>query len=157
MTPAGRSLVVAGAVFVATVSWPALRPGAQHPTPQLPKTAVPSTRSSPPPVARDVLASGMALTAAQRRELEALATAWERESVTLEAAVRDASAEFDRFAARTRAEGRTSLAEVQRQSAELRERSAELRARRRIHSDAALAVLTDEQRRQVSSTRGGAR
>lgn len=154
MTP-GRSLFIAGAVLVAAVSWLMLQPRAQHAPFRPPKTAVPATRPSRPPIANDVLASGVALTAAQRQELEALATAWGRESAALEDAVRAAGADFDRFAAKTQAEGRTNLAEVQRQSAELRERSAELRERRQMHSDAALAVLTNEQRRQVSTTRGG--
>jgi hypothetical protein len=157
MRPAARSILTAAAVLMAALSWDALQPGPRRPALDVVKTTVPPGRPSPPPLARDVLASGVPLSASQRGELQALAMRWEQASAPLETAVRAASEEFDRFAAKTRAEGRTSLAEVQRRSAELRELSAELRARRQAQSDGALAVLTDGQRRQVQTTAGGTR
>lgn len=155
MSPAARSVVIAGVVLVAAVSWLAVQPGARRPPLRMVERAAPAPLPGRPPLARDVLASGIPLSAAQLRELEALAAQWERESTALETDVRAASAEFDRFAATAQAEGRTSLAEVRRRSAELRELSAELRARREVQSDAALAVLTDAQRRQMKTPPGG--
>ena len=158
MTGGGRSIVVASVAMLAVVAWLASQPGAQRAPLRVAKSAGSAARPvPPPPLARDVLASGLSLSAAQHRELEALATQWERESTTLEAAVGVAAEEFDRFAAAAKAAGRTSLAEVQQRSAELRELSAELRARRQVQGDGALAVLTDAQRRQLQTTPGGMR
>jgi len=157
MTRGGRSIVVASVAMLAVVAWLASPPGAQRAPLRVASSAVPPVRPAPPPLARDVLASGLPLSAAQHRALVALATQWERESTTLEAAVGAAAEEFDRFAAAARAAGRTSLAEVQQRSAELRELSADLRAYRQAQGDGALAVLTDAQRRQLQTTSGGTR
>ena len=157
MTRGGRSIVVASVVMLAVVAWLAAPPGVQRAPLRVARSAVPPVWPAPPPLARDVLASGLSLSAAQHRELEALASQWERESTALEAAVGAAAEEFDRFAAAAKAAGRTSLAEVQQRSAELRELSAELRAHRQVQVDGALAVLTDAQRRQLQTTSGGTR
>jgi hypothetical protein len=158
VSAATRSVLVAAAVVLGALAWPgpAAAPGRPARAP-VARPAAPAVAPAPPPTARDVLAAGVALDAAQRRELEGLAREWERASATLEAAVRAARDEFDRFAATARAGGRTSLAELQQRSAELRELSAELRARRQAQSDAALAVLTDDERRAIPTTAGGRR
>ena len=157
MTRGGRSIVVASVAMLAVVAWLVSPPGAERAPLRVARSAVPPVRPAPPPLARDVLASGLPLRAAQHRELEALAAQWERESTALEAAVGAAAEEFDRFAAAARAAGRTSLAELQQRSAELRKLSAELRAHRQVQGDSALAVLTDAQRRQLPTTSGGTR
>jgi hypothetical protein len=156
MTRGGRSIVVAGVAMLAVVAgW---RPSRASSAPRFAWPGAPCRRSAgPAALARDVLASGLSLSAAQHRALVALATQWERESTALEAAVGAAAEEFDRFAASAKAAGRTSLAEVQQRSAELRELSAELRAHRQVQGDGALAVLTDAQRRQLQTTSGGTR
>jgi hypothetical protein len=156
MTRGGRSIVVASVAMLA-VAWVASPPDPQRAPLRVARSAVPPVRPAPPPLARDVLASGLPLSAAQHRELEALATQWERESTPLAAAVSAAADEFDRFAAAAKAAGRTSLAEVQQRSAELRELSAELWAHRQVQGDGALAVLTDAQRRQLQTMSGGTR
>jgi hypothetical protein len=155
MRPLVRSILIAGAVLVAASAWPARPPAHRPPAPVGLKGAGPAVKPSPPPGAREVLASDPSLSASQRRALQALATEWKTGSRPLEAAVGAATAEFDRFAASAQAEGRTSLAELQQRSAELRELSAELRTRRQAQSEAALAVLTVEQRRRMQTTPGG--
>jgi hypothetical protein len=157
MRPAGRSFLITGAVLIVAVAL-VLQPSGEHrPGPAVSRTLAPASLPPRPVLARDLLASGLTLRAAQRHELEDLAGQWQRESAPLETAVGAASAEFDRFVASAQTAGRTSVTDLLQHSAELRELSAELRARRQVQSDSALAVLTDAQRRQVQTTSGGMR
>jgi hypothetical protein len=104
------------------------------------------------PIAREILAAGLELTAGQRRELESLARAWERDAAPLDLRVAGAQADFDAFM--TARQGRVSVAELQERSLALRGVSAELRERRRAHTEASLNVLTIAQREAL---RGAAR
>jgi hypothetical protein len=101
-----------------------------------------------PPTALEVLerTGELGLDADQVRRLQRLASEWTADVAGLEAALREAQAEFEQFAAAAKAGGGASLPEIQRRSADLQGVSAELRERRSAHSRRALEVLTDVQR-----------
>jgi hypothetical protein len=123
------------------------------PRPPTRPAALPS-RPALPPTAGEVLerADELRLSWEQVRRLSAMEQEWSAETARLEAAMRTASAEFERFAAAAKAGGGASLPEIQRRSAELQRLGAELREGRRAHSRQALELLTDAQR---STLRGG--
>ncbi|MFB3820080.1 MAG: Spy/CpxP family protein refolding chaperone [Candidatus Methylomirabilales bacterium] len=108
-------------------------------------------RPSLPPTAPDVLARAaeLDLDGDQVARLRALASAWTADVAGLEAALRQAEAEFAEFAAAAKSGGGASLPEIRRRSGELQELSAELRERRSAHSSRALGVLTDVQRAKL--------
>ncbi len=101
-----------------------------------------------PPTALEVLqrAGELGLDAEQVRRLQRLAREWTADVAGLEAALREAQAGFEQFAAAAKSGGGASLPEIQRRSADLQGVSAELRERRSAHSRRALEVLTDVQR-----------
>lgn len=122
-------------------------------TAQSPVTAV--RVPAPRPTARDILAAGLELTVDQRRALDALARAWERDAAPLDRRVAAARADLQAFMAAH--QGRTTITELQDRSAELRAAGAELRERRERHSTASQNVLTTAQRdalRRVSASGG---
>lgn len=103
MRPGAGPIVVAGVALIAVVSWLAVQPGAQRPPRRVITSDRPAVRPAAPPLVRDVLASGVPLSAAQHRALQALATQWEPATATLEHALRAASEEFAHFAKQARA------------------------------------------------------
>lgn len=129
-----------------------------------PASTAPAVRPAAPLVsARQILdrAAELSLTAEQRARLEALDREWRQESASLEAEVQAARAAVSRFMeAEAQAGRRTSLPEIERRSAEFRELSAMWRERRRLHGDAAGAMLTAAQRGTLGpppETHGGGR
>lgn len=110
-------------------------------------------RLSLPPTAREILdrAQELQLSRDQVIRLNALDQRWKAETANLEAAIRDASAEFDRFMSEARSGRGASLEEVQRHSADLRALSAELRERRNIHSARAVEILSGPQQERLRS------
>ena len=132
------------------VQWAPARQG-PHLEPR-PATARPA---APPllPTARMILDQGteLALSKGQRAHLETLDRRWQSESSGLEAAVRWEEEAFSRFMQEAQAGGKTSVQEIQRRSADLRELSETLRERRQLYAEAALEILTDSQRRMLST------
>ena len=115
-------------------------------------TATPA-RLSLPPTAREILvrAQELQLSRDQVIRLNALDQQWEAETENLESAIRDASAEFDRFMSEAQSGRGASLPEVQRHSAELRALSVALRERRNIHSARAVEILSGPQQERLRS------
>jgi hypothetical protein len=111
------------------------------------------------PTARAILDRGaeLPLTKEQRARLEALDRRWTSESAGLEAAVHQEEEAFAAFMQEAQAGGKTSVRELQRRSADLRELSGTLRERRQQHADSALHILTEQQRRMLSSLDASAR
>ena len=149
-----HSLTAAAALAIVAVGWALFQARADRPKLSLPRP-VAITRPAPvalPPTARDVLDSGMLLdlTWDQLTRLRALDATWTRESAAIQAQLDAATAEFSRFMDEARGSGRTSLPRIQRRSAELSELSAALRERRRVHAEAAAAILTHWQRTRLS-------
>jgi len=141
------ALVLVGVAYVLGQAW------LDRPAPPRPSRTT-AERPAPPvplPTAPDLLERGdaLGLTAEQRARLAALDRAWGEEAAALDRAVAAARAEFERFTREASLRG-ASVAEIQRQSAEYRELSAALREARRRHADAALAVLTEAQRRSLA-------
>jgi hypothetical protein len=101
-----------------------------------------------PPTAAEVLERGDALrlTSDQVARLGHLARRWSAEVAPLEAAIRDARAEFEAFATAAKRGGGASLPEIQRRGAELQALSVDLRERRLTHSQRTMELLTDAQR-----------
>ncbi len=101
-----------------------------------------------PPTAEEILgrAEALQLRPGQSTRLRTLADEWRAETEDLEAALQEASAEFDQFAVEARKGGGASVQELQRRSTDLQTLSAELRARRAAHSLRAVEILTDAQR-----------
>jgi len=124
-----------------------------RPAPPRPPVRAASLPPRPPlpPTAQGVLerAEELRLTREQVRRLSALEQEWNAETARLEAAMRVASAEFERFAAAAKAGGGASLPEIQRRSADLQSLGAELRERRNAHSRQALELLTDAQQSKL--------
>jgi hypothetical protein len=121
-----------------------------------------SRPAAPPqvvPTARAILDRGaeLPLTKEQRARLEALDRQWTSESAGLEAAVHQEEEAFAAFMQEAQAGGKTSVQELQRRSADLRELSGTLRERRQQHADSALHILTEQQRRMLSSLDASAR
>jgi hypothetical protein len=105
-------------------------------------------RPAHPPTAGEVLsrAEALQLRPEQAERLRTLDRTWRAEVESLEAALRAASAEFERFVAEARRGGGASVPELQRRSADLQALSAELRERRAAHSRHAVETLTNAQR-----------
>jgi hypothetical protein len=127
------------------------RPGPRRPAqpaliarPSIPETRLPS--------AREILdgAALLSLTAAQWTHLRALDATWSREAGRRQDELDAAMAEFSRFMTEAQRTRRTSLQEIQRRSAEISALSAVLSERRRLHGDAAAALLTEWQRRKLA-------
>jgi len=123
------------------------------PPPRPARAAATSARLSLPPTAREILdrAQELQLSRDQVIRLNAVDQQWKAETANLEAAIRDASAEFDRFMSEARSGRGASLEEVQRHSADLRALSAELRERRNIHSARAVEILSGPQQERLRS------
>jgi Spy/CpxP family protein refolding chaperone len=125
----------------------ALQRAPARPAPPRPAAgAVAAPAATPRYTARDLLATPVALEPAQRRRLERLDTAWDREIEPLDAAIAASRTEFEAFMAEAAQRNGASLAEIQARSADVRELSAQLRERRAAHEAAALELLTPEQR-----------
>jgi hypothetical protein len=124
-----------------------------QPAPPPPVRAVlpPGPPPMPPATAADVLerAAELQLSSEQAARLQTLAREWQAETRQLEAAIRNASAEFEQFVADARKGGGASMQELQRRSGDLQSLSAELRERRRAHSQRAAGTLTDAQRAKL--------
>jgi hypothetical protein len=105
-------------------------------------------RPASPLTAGEVLsrAEALQLRPDQAARLRTLDRAWRADVESLEAALRAASAEFERFVAEARKGGGASVPELQRRSADLQALSAALRERRAAHSRQAVETLTDAQR-----------
>ena len=122
------------------------------PSPPRPaRAATASARLSLPPTAREILdrAQELQLSRDQVVRLDALDQRWKAETADLNAAIQDASAQFERFMSGARTGRGASLEEVQRHSADLRALSAELRERRNIHSARAVEMLSGPQQERL--------
>jgi hypothetical protein len=154
MTPAARSLS-AGLALVAVAAGAALlTSGSPRPSPRLPEGSATAPRPAPPvapPTAREILAraSALALTAGQRRELEALDRRWQTREQALAAAAEDGQRELSAFMTEAGAGRSVPLRDIRERAAAFSERSAELREERARHAEAALGLLTTSQARQL--------
>jgi len=147
------SLAAAAALVIVAVGWTVLQGRAERPKRSL-RTPAAITRPAPlalPPTARDILDGGVLLDlkAAQRTRLRALDATWASYSAVAQAEFDAAMADFSRYMEEARTTGRTSLPAIQQRSAEISELSAALREQRRLHADAAAAILTDWQRARL--------
>jgi hypothetical protein len=120
------------------------------PRPPARSAEVPS-RPALPPTAPEVLerAAELRLDGEQLRRLRLLAREWTADAARLQAALQEAQAEFEQFAASAKGGGGASLPEIQRRSSELQGLGLELRQRRTAHSGRTLGVLTDAQRARL--------
>ncbi len=156
MTPRARylsttvALLAVAVAYVVLQGWPE-RPGPPRPAP----AARPAAPPPAPPTAREILDRGadLSLTRDQAARLEALDREWSREAGELQAAIREAEREFTAFAKQAQAGRGASVREIQQRSADYSHLSALLRERRRRHGEAALEVLTEDQRSRLAQTR----
>jgi hypothetical protein len=148
-----RPVLVAAALAVLAAGAVALSGEPSRPPVPRPSAGPPAPRAAvrSPTTARELLARPLGLAPAQRRSLERLAAAWDRESAPLNAAIAASRTDFEAFMAEaSRARG-ARLADVRARAGDLGELSRELRARRAGHDSAALAVLTPEQRAALAT------
>jgi hypothetical protein len=153
-----RSLSATLAIAVVAIAY-VLVQGAPRPAPRIERgTGTASRPVVPPrmPSAGEILdrRADLALTGEQAARLEALHREWEQGSATLEAALAAVRADFADFMDRQRETRGATLQEIQRRSERFQELSVELRRRRQSHSDAALGLLTESQRRTLAPMRG---
>ena len=143
-----RPIAVTLVLAVLVVGYVMLRQAPARSAPPRPvaERAVPLMAGTSRYTARDLLAAPLALGPAQRKQLEGLAGAWDREAGPLDAAIAASRTEFEAFMAEAARRNGARLADIQAQSADLRELSAQLRERRAAHAAAALDVLTPGQR-----------
>ena len=127
------------------------RPKPSPPRPA--RAAATPARLALPPTAREILdrAQALQLSRDQVIRLNALDQRWKAETANLEAAIRTASVEFDRFMNEARSGRGAPLEEVQRRSADLQALSAEMRQRRNIHSARVLEILSGPQQERLRS------
>ena len=142
-------LVAVGIGYAMSQGWgerpaPRLQPG---------PSAIVRPMPPPPPSARELLEGGVALslTEGQAARLQNLDQQWRRESAELEQAVQAAGDDFARFMRDAQAAGRMGIQEIQQRAAELSGLSASLRERRRLHGEAAAAVLARAQRQRLGA------
>lgn len=150
-----RSLSATLAIAAVAVAYVLAQGAAPRPAPRIERTA--SWPMVPPrmPSAREILdrRADLALTGDQAARLEELDREWAKGSAALETAIAAAQADFSRFMEGRGATQGASVQEIQRQSEAFREPSAELRRRRQGHTDAALGLLTEIQRRALAPGR----
>jgi hypothetical protein len=143
-------LVAVGIGYALSQGW------GERPAPRLepgPSAIVRPMPSPPPPSARELLERGAALslTEGQAARLRDLDQQWSRESAELEQAVQAAGDDFARFMRDAQAARRMSIQEIQQRTAEFSGLSASLRERRRLHGEAAAAVLARAQRQRLGA------
>ena len=159
MNPHTRSLAAVLAPLIVAAAYFVYQGRLERPAPPRPASSLSAARPAglPPasPTAREMLDRRVTLDLRwdQIARLEALDHLWAREVSGLQAMIQDAEREFSIFA--TEAQGKTgaSLPEIQRRSAVFSRLSAELRDRRQHHTDAALGVLSEWQRRRLAQSR----
>jgi len=153
-----HSLTAATALAIVAVGWTLFQARGDRPKLSLPRPAAITrpARVALPPTARDILGNGLLLdlTGAQETRLRALDATWTREVTAIQAQLDAATADFARFMDEARGRGRISMPEIQQHAAEISELSAELRERRRIHAEAAAAILTEWQRSRLGGVSG---
>ena len=143
-------LVAVGIGYALSQGW------GERPAPRLqprPSAIVRPMPPPPPPSARELLGRGAALslTEGQAARLRDLDQQWSRESAELEQAVQAAGDDFARFMRDAQAARRMSIQEIQQRTAEFSGLSASLRERRRLHGEAAAAVLARAQRQRLGA------
>ena len=159
MNPHVRSLAAALALGIVAVAYFVYearmdRTGLPRPAPSL-SAARPAALPSTPPTAREILGQSVALDLRRDQvvQLNALDRLWRSEISGLEVRIHEAERDFSVFAGEAHGTKKASLSEIQQRSAEFRELSAELRERRQHHSDAAVRVLAEWQRRRLAESR----
>jgi hypothetical protein len=158
MSPGFRYLSTTMALVAIGLGYALFQAKPWRPAPRLEARSValrPPVPPPAPPTAREILERGAALslTADQKTRLAALDRRWSEEVAPLEAAVQEAEEEFSRFMKESQAGGRASLQEIQDHSADVRELGAALRGRRLLHAEAAVQILTEQQRKIFTPSR----
>lgn len=147
-----RSLSATLTIAAVAVAYVLAQGTPQRAAPRIERTV--SRPMVPPgmPSAREILdrRADLALTGDQAARLEELDREWAKGSAALETAIAAAQADFSRFMESQGATRGATVQEIQRQSEDFQELSAELRRRRLSHADAALALLTEIQRRTLA-------
>jgi hypothetical protein len=105
-----------------------------------------------PPTAREILDRAVALELSDHQviRLHAQDRLWAGEASRLEAAIREAEGEVTAFMEEAKVSRGASVQEIQRRSTDLRNLGALLRERRQQHSDAAVGLLAEWQRRRLA-------
>ncbi len=158
MSPRARYLSTTVALVALAAAYVFWQVRLERPTPRLPAASAPVIRpASPapvplPPTAREILDRGVALDLSDHQgiRLRALDRLWTSEASGLGAAIQVAEGEFSGFMKTAQASGGANMREIQSRSEELRRLGALLRERRQQHSDVAVGLLAEWQRRRLA-------
>ena len=157
MSPSARYLSTSLALALVATGYFLLQARTERLAPPRPALSAqrPAALPPAPPTAREVLdrAGTLELGGHQLVRLEALDRLWRREIGGLEAEIRTAEREFSGFVQQAQGARGLTAQEIQRHGTEFSHLSAELRARRLRHSEAALRVLADWQRKRLAESR----
>lgn len=158
MSPRLRYLSTTVALVALAAAYVLWQGRLERPAPRLPASSAPVIRpASPPrvprpPTAREILDRAVALELSDHQviRLHALDRLWGSEASRLEAAIREAEGEVSTFMEEAKVSRGASVQEIQRRSTDLRNLGALLRERRQQHSDAAVGLLAEWQRRRLA-------